>query len=254
MTNILVDRDARNRIILGTLGFGAIGGAIGLNIAILRNLQPIAKHTTTMAANWSLCGLFFLTTREALLLEQNTKNTTAAAAASSAAVVRPSLMREHDQMFSSVLAGGFTGGILSFLARGNKKSFISGALGFGALAAGGQYLYTLANRKRRQIIVGKMMADNGNSVEQTSSKAPEPDDSESMVARLRRAISVDPITLLPQWFPLRRIPSEEYREILELRREEIRYELRRLRGIVEDMDRREEALVLKLRHTQRENE
>ncbi|KAJ1643524.1 hypothetical protein LPJ64_004702 [Coemansia asiatica] len=238
MTNasILANRDARNRIILGTLGFGAIGGAIGLNIAILRNLQPIARHTLTMAANWSLTGLFFLTTREALLLEQHTSR-------------RPtfSVAREHDQMFSSVLAGGLTGGILNFVARGNKKAFVSGALGFSVLAAGGQCLFTLANRKRQQIIVDRIMAENKSLQQEQESVLA--DESNSLVARLRRALSVDPITLLPEWFPLRRIPSDEYREILELRKEEIRFKLSRLRGIVDDMDRREQALLRKLTET-----
>ncbi|KAJ1822289.1 hypothetical protein LPJ56_000880 [Coemansia sp. RSA 2599] len=237
--NILTDRDARNRIILGTLGFGAIGGALGLNIAILRNLQPISRHTLTMATNWSLTGLFFLTTREALLSEQTTRPRDTAAA-------RLSATREHDQMFSSILAGGLTGGVLNFVARGSRKSFVSGALGFAVLAAGGQYAYTLANRRRQQIIVDKIMKERGGAAEEEAVEGATADEGASVVARLRRALSVDPITWLPEWFPLRRIPEAEYREILELRREEIRYELRRLRAIIDDMDCREQTLMRKL--------
>ncbi|KAJ2557310.1 hypothetical protein GGH12_006209, partial [Coemansia sp. RSA 1822] len=68
------DPAARRRVLWGTLGLGGLGAAIGLNIAILKNLQPIARHTLTMSANWTIYGLFFLTTREMLLAEQYGKN------------------------------------------------------------------------------------------------------------------------------------------------------------------------------------
>ncbi|KAJ2861973.1 hypothetical protein FB639_005443, partial [Coemansia asiatica] len=100
---------------------------------------------------------------------------------------------------------------------------------------------------RQQIIVDRIMAENKSLQQEQESVLA--DESNSLVARLRRALSVDPITLLPEWFPLRRIPSDEYREILELRKEEIRFELSRLRGIVDDMDRREQALLRKLTET-----
>ncbi|KAJ1919327.1 hypothetical protein LPJ71_001549, partial [Coemansia sp. S17] len=73
MSFLLKDRDARKRILWGTAGLGVAGAAIGLNLAILRNLQPIRRHALTMATNWSLYGLFFLTNREAILHERLAK-------------------------------------------------------------------------------------------------------------------------------------------------------------------------------------
>ncbi|KAJ2719048.1 hypothetical protein GGI07_005456 [Coemansia sp. Benny D115] len=255
MVAIFEDRGARNRIVWGTLGLAAAGSVVGLNVAILRNLQPIRRHTLTMSANWALCGFFFLTTREALLVEQRQKNDTLN--------LRISQTRDSDEMFSSAIAGGLTGGILAFISRGKKSSAITGAMFFGALGALGQFIYTKANHRRQQIIIEKMLLAEHPKTRSSLSAGPlsvkeeasgdgasesnADSESGSIVARMRRALSVDPITLLPDWFPVRRIPSDEYRDILVLRQEEIQYELKRLRQAIDDMDRREQVLLQRLK-------
>ncbi|KAI7823415.1 hypothetical protein BX661DRAFT_186555 [Kickxella alabastrina] len=236
MSAILGDRNARKRIILGTLGLGAAGGAIGLNVAILKNLQPIARHTATMAGNWSLCGLFFFTTREALLAEQREKN--------QAMNLRISQTRENDEMFSSALAGALTGGTLAFISRGRRKSVVSGAVFFGLVAVIGQFAFTKFNHRRQQIIIREMAAENKTKQQGNIAVETADDEAESMsiIARVRRAVSVDPITLLPEWFPLRRIPRRNTARCWE----EVRFELRRLRSIIDDLDRREQNLMSRL--------
>ncbi|KAJ2427491.1 hypothetical protein IWW41_003835, partial [Coemansia sp. RSA 2522] len=121
------DPAARRRVLWGTLGLGGLGAAIGLNIAILKNLQPIARHTLTMSANWTIYGLFFLTTREMLLAEQYGKNRDLR--------LQVSQTRDADKMFSSTMAGMLTGGMLALVVRRTRRAAVSGALFFGAISA-----------------------------------------------------------------------------------------------------------------------
>ncbi|KAJ1839916.1 hypothetical protein LPJ70_004875 [Coemansia sp. RSA 2708] len=226
------DKQARNRVIWGTAGMGALGAAIGLNLAILKNLQPITRHTLTMSANWTIYGLFFMTTREMLLAEQRGKNDDLK--------LRLSQTRDADELFSSTVAGVLTGGMLSFVVRRTRAAAVSGALFFGAVSAAGQLSYTALNRRRQQWIIRKM------GLETTAAEEEKPDESMSLAARIRRAVAVDPITLLPDWFPLRRISTDEYRSMLSARREELVFEMRELRNTVASMNQREQQLLARL--------
>ncbi|KAJ2030788.1 hypothetical protein GGI03_005523 [Coemansia sp. RSA 2337] len=235
MSFLLKDRDARKRILWGTAGLGVAGAAIGLNLAILRNLQPIRRHALTMATNWSLYGLFFLTNREAILHERLAKK--------ESLHLRPLLSaRETDEMFSSVVAGGITGGILSFITFGRRAAIFSGIGFFAVVSAAGQYSFTVWNRWRREKILRDMAGRQHGAVIES--------DAEGLFARMgakmRQLLLVDPISRLPDWFPLRRLSSTEYRGILELRREEVRTELNSLRAAISAMDSREQALLSKL--------
>ncbi|KAJ1747543.1 hypothetical protein GGH19_004556 [Coemansia sp. RSA 1807] len=230
------DPAARRRVLWGTLGLGGLGAAIGLNIAILKNLQPIARHTLTMSANWTIYGLFFLTTREMLLAEQYGKNRDLR--------LQVSQTRDADKMFSSTMAGMLTGGMLALVVRRTRRAAVSGALFFGAISAVGQLTYTALNHRRQQWIIRKM----GYST--TAETEPKPDESMSLAARLRRAVSVDPITWLPAWFPVRRISSPEYRSILQARQEELTFEMRGLRETIASMDQREQVLLQRLNEEQ----
>lgn len=181
---------------------------IGLNLAILRNLQPIRRHALTMSLNWSMYGLFFWTTRELLISEQP----------------NPS------EMFSSTVAGAMTGGILAFISRAQKRAVISGALLFAAMSAAGQVVFSMANSKRQAMIVEKL-------------QPPTPKQETRWLERWKQKWLVDPVTLLPEWFPLRRIPNEEYRSLLVNRRAEILVELKSIRESIDRMDRREKYLL-----------
>ncbi|KAJ2776710.1 hypothetical protein GGI15_004765 [Coemansia interrupta] len=142
--------------------------------------------------------------------------------------------------------------MLAFISRGRRQSAITGAAFFAAVAAVGQFAYTKANQRRQQMIIGRMQMAGGLEAQPAEGKAgyneeeEEVQQSTSLVSRLRRAVAVDPITLLPDWFPFRRIPSDEYREILELRREEVLFELDRIKQVLADMDQREELLLRQL--------
>ncbi|KAJ1721881.1 hypothetical protein LPJ53_003661, partial [Coemansia erecta] len=185
MSAVISDPDARRRILAGTASMAAVGGAVGLNVAILRNLQPIARHTLTMSANWTLCSLFFFTTREALLAEQRSRNHTLH--------LRMSQTRSSDEMFSSVIAGGLTGGMLAFISRGRRQSAITGAAFFAAVAAAGQFAYTKANQRRQQMIISRMHSGSVSEPQMPENKQDEEEEkqqqSTSIVSRLRRAVA-----------------------------------------------------------------
>ncbi|KAJ2745634.1 hypothetical protein GGI20_002017 [Coemansia sp. BCRC 34301] len=241
MSFFLDDRDVRRRILWGTAGLGVAGAAIGLNIAILRNLQPVRRHALTMSANWSLYGLFFLTNREALLHERLSKK--------ESLHLRPLLSaRETDEMFSSVIAGGITGGILSLITFGRRAAIFSGIGFFALVSAAGQYSFTLWNRWRRERILRDMAG-------KQHAAMVEDNTSSGVLARMsksvRQVLLVDPISRLPDWFPLRRLSSTEYRGILELRREEVSAELSSLRAAIAAMNAREQSLLSSCRHDRR---
>ncbi|KAI8319649.1 hypothetical protein GQ54DRAFT_318462 [Martensiomyces pterosporus] len=197
-----------------------------------------------MAANWSLYGLFFLTTRETLLLEQRAKG--------DYMHLRFSQTRDSDEMFSSVVAGGLTGGVLAFITRGRRAVF-SGVGFFALVSAVGQFSYTRMNRRRQEIILqGQQLENEGKSGSEgvatsMQHKNEEEEESSSLIAKIRRAVTKDPIERLPEWFPLRRIQPDEYREMLLARKEEISAELERLRATIASMNQREEHLLQKLR-------
>ncbi|ORX70690.1 hypothetical protein DL89DRAFT_266860, partial [Linderina pennispora] len=255
MPNVLADRDSRNRIILGTLGLAVTGGVVGMNIAILRNLQPIARHATTMAMNWSLYGVLFFTSREIMLIEQKSKN--------EPLNLRFSQTRDSDELFSSTIAGGLTGGLLALITRG-RRSVPTGVALFAAISGTSQYCYTRLNRRRQEMILQSKHHNGSESTGgSTTAAAAEKevavenvadeeadDESQSIIAKLRRALTTDPIERLPDWFPIRRIQSDEYRQMLMTRREEIKLELGHIRRLVANMDQREELLLKRLREVE----
>ncbi|KAJ2807367.1 hypothetical protein H4R21_000509 [Coemansia helicoidea] len=198
-------------------------------MAVLRNLQPIQRHTLTMAGNWALFGMLFVTARELLLAEQARKNDDLH--------LRMSQTRGADEMFSSTVAGALTGGALSFAARRSRIAAASGAVFFAAAAAAGQLAVTRLNRYRQQRIIDSM---------DVGSRPSGGDKRESWTARLRAAVMVDPVSWLPEWFPIRRISSAEYRSMLTARRRELEAEAAEIRGAVASMDRREQALLRRL--------
>ncbi|KAJ2155948.1 hypothetical protein GGF46_005503 [Coemansia sp. RSA 552] len=220
--DIWKDGQAQRRVLWGTCGIATVGAAVGLNVAILKNLQPITRHTLTMAGNWGLCALLFFAIREPLLAEQQKKGEQ---------LGRRRLENvEGDRLFSSTVAGALTGAMVGFAARRTKAGAVSGMALLGCMSAGGQVAATYLNKYRQRLIIRQ------------SGLSPEPE-SVSWATRVRSALAIDPITLLPDWFPLRRISSTEYREMLLARREELTFELVQLRESTAAMDRRVEALI-----------
>ncbi|KAJ2658443.1 hypothetical protein IWW48_004023 [Coemansia sp. RSA 1200] len=277
MSTVLHDKRTRRRILLCTAGLATAGGVIGLNIAILKNLQPIYRHTLTMTANWAVYGVFFFTVRETLLYDQKRKG--------EALDLHFSLTRDHDEMYSSLCSGMVTGATLSFIARRTKGAAFSGAVFFGLVSAAGQFLYTRMNRSRQAIILERLaskekVASSLSNLDKNSSSATGGDSdynygnvdpntrptlihllkgttvpadwSDSPIAKLRRRLQIDPISLLPEWFPMRRISFDEYHTMLVERKRLVFEELAQLRSAIADMERREKVLLQRLRE-QEEN-
>ncbi|KAG0247645.1 hypothetical protein BG011_001123, partial [Mortierella polycephala] len=66
--------------------------------------------------------------------------------------LKDSQTMDIDQLWSSTIAGAFTGGILSGLSRG-VKAVPSGTFMFGVIAMGGQFILTKTNRYRQDRIL-----------------------------------------------------------------------------------------------------
>ncbi|KAJ1663174.1 hypothetical protein IW140_005660 [Coemansia sp. RSA 1813] len=249
MATVIHDSKARKRVLWGTVGLATVGSVIGLNMSILKNLQPIRRHTLTMTTNWAIYGFFFFSVREALLHEQKKRN--------DSMDIRFSLTRDSDEMFSSLISGSLAGGTISFMSRKTKNAALSGALFFGLASAAGQYVYTKINRRRQAVILEKMaLREEGREEGEGRPKLTDllrgklkikaEDQSDSMIARLRRKIAIDPISLLPEWFPMRRLSSDEYHRMLLERKQLVFEELEQLRLAIADMKRREESLLQRL--------
>ncbi|KAJ2556764.1 hypothetical protein EV175_001781 [Coemansia sp. RSA 1933] len=250
MATAFHDKDSRKHILWGTVGLAAIGGTIGLNIAILKNLQPVRHHARLMAANWALYGAVFLSSRELLLYDKRKRFES---------IDLPLwLSRDHGEMIVTVFCGSFTGGAMAFLKRRTKGGAASGALIFGLASAAGQLIYSALNRRRQSIILQRMqMQDSGSRYAEDTPhitdlirgrlKDEEDYRSGSIISRFRRRFLVDPISLLPEWFPMRRIPPDEYHRMLVERKQLVFEELEQLRLAIADMRKREVYLIQRLR-------
>ncbi|KAJ2776604.1 hypothetical protein H4R18_005583 [Coemansia javaensis] len=214
------------RVAWGAGAAGAAGAAVGLNVAIVRNLQPIARHALTMGANWALLGAAFVAAREALLAEQAAKNARLR--------LRAAQTRAGDELFSSAVAGAVAGAALAFAARRTRAAAATGAVAFGALAAAAQAALTAANDARQTRILRRMGV--------LPAAPPQP----SLAARARALVAADPVALLPDWFPLRRLAPGEYRAMLLRRRAELLADVAALRAAAEALDAREHALQQQL--------
>ncbi|KAF9415393.1 hypothetical protein BGZ94_000114 [Podila epigama] len=138
-----VDKEVGKNLIKGTFLAGATGATVGAAIGILKQ-QPVPSYAFSGGLNASLFGMTFIAFRESFLRFQRSKNPYYGLKDSQTAAI--------DQLWSSTVAGAFTGGILSALARG-PKAVPSGTFMFGAMAFGGQWIYSKASRYRQDRIL-----------------------------------------------------------------------------------------------------
>ncbi|KAF9093270.1 hypothetical protein BGX23_003497 [Mortierella sp. AD031] len=137
------NKEAGKDLLKGTAIAGAAGATGGAVIAILKQ-KPIGGYVFSGGLNASLFGMSFVAFRESFLRLQREKNPYYG--------LKDSQTMDIDQLWSSTLAGAFTGGILSALARG-PKAVPSGTFMFGALAMGGQWVLTRTIRYRQDKIL-----------------------------------------------------------------------------------------------------
>ncbi|KAF9205445.1 hypothetical protein BGZ49_004013 [Haplosporangium sp. Z 27] len=135
------DKEVGKDLVKGTLV--AAGATAGATIGILRQ-QPIPQYAFSGGLNASLFGMTFIAFRESFLRYQRGKNPYYG--------FKDSQTMDIDHLWSSTIAGAFTGGILSALSRG-AKAVPAGTFMFGTMAMGGQWVISKANRYRQDKIL-----------------------------------------------------------------------------------------------------
>ncbi|KAF9146104.1 hypothetical protein BGX30_004384 [Mortierella sp. GBA39] len=137
------NRDVGRDLLKGTAIAGVTGATAGGIIGILRQ-KPVGAYAFSGGLNASLFGMTFIAFRESFLRLQREKNPYYG--------LKDSQTMDIDHLWSSTIAGAFTGGILAALARG-PKSVPSGTFMFGVMAMGGQWVLTKTNRYRQDRIL-----------------------------------------------------------------------------------------------------
>ncbi|KAG0270569.1 hypothetical protein DFQ27_004281 [Actinomortierella ambigua] len=127
----------------GTAVAGLAGATAGATIGILRQ-KPVMNYAFSGGLNASLFGMTFIASREAFLRYQRAQNP--------AYGLKDSQTMSIDMLWSSTLAGAFTGGVLATLARG-PKALPSGSVMFGLMGFSGQWMINRLHRMRQSRIL-----------------------------------------------------------------------------------------------------
>ncbi|KAF9151361.1 hypothetical protein BG015_006776 [Linnemannia schmuckeri] len=130
------NKDVGKDLLKGTAIAGVTGATAGGIVGILKQ-KPVGSYAFSGGLNASLFGMTFIAFRESFLRLQREKNPYYG--------LKDSQTMDIDHLWSSTIAGAFTGGILAALARG-VKAVPSGTFMFGAMAMGGQWVLTKTNR------------------------------------------------------------------------------------------------------------
>ncbi|KAF9927702.1 hypothetical protein FBU30_002966 [Linnemannia zychae] len=137
------NKDVTKNLLKGTAIAGLTGATAGGIIGILKH-KPVGAYAFSGGLNASLFGMTFIAFRESFLRLQREKNPYYG--------LKDSQTMDIDQLWSSTLAGAFTGGILAALSRG-AKAVPSGTFMFGVMGMGGQWVLTKINRYRQDKII-----------------------------------------------------------------------------------------------------
>ncbi|KAF9974013.1 hypothetical protein BGZ73_002710 [Actinomortierella ambigua] len=127
----------------GTAVAALAGATAGATIGILRQ-KPVMNYAFSGGLNASLFGMTFIASREAFLRYQRAQNP--------AYGLKDSQTMSIDMLWSSTLAGAFTGGVLATLARG-PKALPSGSFMFGVMGFSGQWIVNRLHRMRQERIL-----------------------------------------------------------------------------------------------------
>ncbi|KAG0297682.1 hypothetical protein BGZ96_005346 [Linnemannia gamsii] len=137
------NKDVGKDLLKGTAIAGVLGATAGGIVGILKQ-KPVGAYAFSGGLNASLFGMSFIAFRESFLRLQREKNPYYG--------LKDSQTMDIDHLWSSTVAGAFTGGILAALARG-AKAVPSGTFMFGVMAMGGQWALSKTNRYRQDRIL-----------------------------------------------------------------------------------------------------
>ncbi|CAH1756053.1 8651_t:CDS:10 [Entrophospora sp. SA101] len=116
------------------------GATTGGFYALIRGNQSIIRTSLSTGLNCGIFGTVFFSIRESCLSFQRNKN--------AIYEISNAKMRDIDELISSSMAGGVTGGLLSSIAR-----IIPGFLTFSLMCGTGQFVYTKLYRLRQDLIL-----------------------------------------------------------------------------------------------------
>ncbi|KAF8947236.1 hypothetical protein BGZ47_009865 [Haplosporangium gracile] len=137
------NKDVGKDLLKGTAIAGVTGATAGGIVGILKQ-KPVGAYAFSGGLNASLFGMTFIAFRESFLRLQREKNPYYG--------LKDSQTMDIDHLWSSTIAGAFTGGILAALARG-AKAIPSATFMFGVMAMGGQWVLTKSIRYRQDRIL-----------------------------------------------------------------------------------------------------
>ncbi|CAG8609175.1 835_t:CDS:2 [Acaulospora morrowiae] len=190
-----MDAESHKKIFNGTIFTASAGAVFGVMNGFLNN-KPLLRSTFVAGTNYGVAGCTFLYIREACLLYQRRSH-------------RPTsrITRDHEELISSALAGGITGGVW-FALLGGRRSIIPGFVVFTLLCGTGQHLYTSLRDYRRRLILG---TSRGKTESQGSGRG---------TSDFPENVDKDKTGLLDwlaakSWSPVRKISEEEYLRLKE---------------------------------------
>ncbi|KAI8077794.1 uncharacterized protein BX664DRAFT_343509 [Halteromyces radiatus] len=186
-------------IFIGT-GVSVMAGATtGATMAVLKN-APVKAYAFSTGVNCGVFGATFFIIRESFLSYQRKQNPHYG--------LKDSETRDIDDLVSSALAGGTTGGLLSAAFRG-PRGVLPGFFMFGAICTGGQLLYSAANRWRQDTIVRSGLMNL-------------PSDQDIPTKKIWEYIEI------PSWSPVRKLTNDEYNDLLDAKLKALEDEVRRI--------------------------
>ncbi|RUS20206.1 hypothetical protein BC937DRAFT_86179 [Endogone sp. FLAS-F59071] len=219
--------EAASTVKNGTLIAATAGATAGATMAVLRN-APVGQYTLSMSINCAIFGATFFSIRETFLAYQRRKNPSFG--------LKDSQTRDADDLFSSAMAGGTTGSILSSLARG-PKSILPGFVLFSLITTAGQAAYSFANHRRQLLILRSQSPQEDGGVSLPSHTLPPHEtigDGDETSAHGRRPPPASKeknlwdLFQMPKWSPVRKLTDEEYKSILEARLRQLDEEVKML--------------------------
>ncbi|KAF0406196.1 hypothetical protein F8M41_008868 [Gigaspora margarita] len=133
------DEESRTRIFTGTILSVSVGATCGGLAAFFYN-RSFLRYTIATGINCGIFGLSFFSIRELCLAHQQ-KNKP-----------RRYNIRNTDELISSIIAGGLTGGLFSSIIHG-RQGLLSRIFLFSLISGVGQVCYTSAYNYRQQLIL-----------------------------------------------------------------------------------------------------
>ncbi|CAG8441714.1 16639_t:CDS:2 [Acaulospora colombiana] len=119
------------------MAFGVLNGFL--------NNKPLFRSAFTAGTNSGVIGLTFLCMYEIFFLSTSRNN-------------EPEISRDREELISSALSGGVTGGLWSALV-GGRRTVVPGIIAFTLLCGTGQYFYTGLHNYRQRVILENEKVD-----------------------------------------------------------------------------------------------